>query len=166
MPVCPKLPDIILLDDFNGAWNEYVEALYNRFKQDFVIKKPTFLGKNVDIIHEKFYQNKERSFWHIISTGGTDDDRLPDMERCEKIGWAKALILDDGNCSDYKLWIRYCDKSKRDRYYIMCAENNYLVILEDRNSHFKIITAYCVEEYMVKKYLADYARYQQTKTPT
>ena len=66
MPVCPKLPDIILLDDFNGDWNEYVEALYNRFKQDFVIKKPTFLGKNVDIIHEKFYQNKERSFWALM----------------------------------------------------------------------------------------------------
>ena len=26
-------------------------------------------GKKVDIIHEKLFEDKERSFWHIISEG-------------------------------------------------------------------------------------------------
>lgn len=125
-----------------------------------------FRGKNVDIIHEKFFEGKERSFWHIISEGDADADRELNTERCASIPWAKPLIEDDGNCEKYRIWAKWHDKSKRDRYYICCTEVNYMVILEDRGTHYKLITAYNVLDYKVKSYEKDYNKYAQTKTPT
>ena len=43
---------------------------------------------------------------------------------------------------------------------------NYIVILEDRGNHFKLITAYNVMPYKVKDYNKEYAKYIKTKTPT
>ena len=166
MGYCEKLPEPISISDFGGNWETYVEELYRIFKKDFITKRPTFLGKNVDIIHQQYEDNKERSFWHIVSSGTTDDDRQPDFERCEKIGWAGALIRCQSNCENYKVWVQYHDKSKKDRYYILCALEKYLVVLEDRGSYLKLITAYPVCDYMVKKYIKNYNNYIKTKTPT
>ena len=63
------------------------------------------------------------------------------------------------------MWIKWHDKTKRDRYYIWCRKDNYIVILEDRKTHFKLITAYYVQ-YAVKQYEKDYNQYLKTKTPT
>lgn len=41
-----------------------------------------------------------------------------------------------------------------------------MVILEDRGSHYKLITAYNVLPYKVKSYEKDYSKYIETKTPT
>ena len=163
---CKKIPDPIFLSDCDGDWAKYEDTIYQIFKSDMIDHRPTFNGKPVDIIHEKLYKNKERSFWHIISEGEGDLNRLPKMERCEKVGWVKPLILDKGNCEHYKLWIRYHDQSKKNRYYIWCTDIQYMVILEDRHSHYKLISAFNVMPYAVKKYQKEYDGYIKTKTPT
>lgn len=163
---CKKLPSRLEWSMFRGDAKLYKEALYSVFKRDFLNGDLQFRGKNVDIIHEKFFEGKERSFWHIISEGDVDVDRELNTDRCASIPWAKPLIEDDGNCEKYRIWVKWHDKSKRDRYYIWCTEINYMVILEDRETHFKLITAYNVLEYKVKSYEKEYNKYVQTKTPT
>ena len=164
-PSCAILPSALSWDLFGGDWAAYKEALYKVFKRDFIDNQPSFLGKPVDIIHEQFFEGKERSFWHIITAGDRDIDREPDEERCARISWVKPLLEDGGNCPDYAMWIKWHDKTKRDRYYIWCRKDNYIVILEDRKTHFKLITAYYVQ-YAVKQYEKDYNQYLKTKTPT
>lgn len=166
MSECEKLPSIISLTDYNGDWSQYENALYTIFHQDFIESTPFFQGKPVDIIHQKQYKNKERSFWHIISEGKTDEDRLPIMERCECIGWIKSLITEDGECNFYRIWKKFHHKTNKERYYIWCTNVHYIVILEDRENHFKLITAYPVAHYNRRKYEKDYNEYQKTKTPT
>lgn len=166
MTNCEKLPTRIEWSLFGGNWGAYKEALYKIFKKDFVDGQVFFHGKPVDIIHESFFEGKERSFWHIISVGEEDINRNPNAERCANIRWVKPLIEEMDPCENYKHWIKYCDKTKRDRYYVWCSAVNYMVILEDRDVYYKLITAYNVESYNVKKYQNDYERYIKTKTPT
>lgn len=151
-----KLPPSL----FNGNMNSYKEALYNIFKRDFIDNEVFFRGKRVDIIHEKLFENKERSFWHIISEGEEDFNRTPISWRSEVLPWVKPLIIEDGNCEEYKVWKKYCDRTKKYRYYIWCTALNFLVILEDRNTHFKLISAYPVHEYKIKYYNKEYSKYK------
>lgn len=151
---------------FRGDATLYKEVLYSVFQKDFLSGNLQFKGKNVDIIHEKFFEGKERSFWHIISEGDEDINRSLNIERCASLPWARPLIEDDNSCERYRTWVKFHDKSKKDRYYIWCTEVNYMVILEDRNTHYKLITAYNVLPYKVNSYKKDYLKYGQTKTPT
>ena len=151
---------------FHGDWSAYKDALYSVFKRDFIDSKPTFGGLPVDIIHQQTLEDKERSFWHIISQGQDDSERKPDPDRCANLPRVKSLIEDDGNCSDYRLWVKWHDKTKKDRYYIWCKSIDYIVILEDRNSHYKLITAYNVMPNKVREYEKEYLKYKKTKTPT
>ncbi len=158
-PVCDmpsKLPPSL----FGGDMHLYKKALYDIFKRDFVENKVYHRGKKVDIIHEKLFEGKERSFWHIISEGEEDVNRVPITWRSEVLPWAKPLIQEDGNCSEHREWKKYHDKTKRDRYYIWCTSLNFLVILEDRTSHYKLISAYPVLEYRIKYYSKEYLKYK------
>lgn len=162
---CDKLPSRLEWKMFRGDAERYKNALYGIFQRDFLSGILQFQGKNVDIIHEKFFEGKERSFWHIISEGNEDTDRELNTERCASLPWAKPLIEDDGKCEYYRIWTKWHDKTNRNRYYIWCTAVDYMVILEDRDTHFKLITAYNVLPYKVKSYEKDYKKYGQTKTP-
>lgn len=152
------IPNKLSFSLFNGDMKAYKEALYKIFKRDLIEYELTYKGKNVDIIHEKFFEEKERSFWHIISEGDDDVSRTPISWRAETITWIKPLISEDGTCSEYKSWIKYHDRTKRNRHYIWCVAINYMVILEDRHNYYKLITAYPVQEYSIKKYENEYKR--------
>ncbi len=160
MTNCEKLPDIISLSDYGGNWENYKEAIYTIFKNDFINNRVMFNGKNVDIIHQAIFDGKERSFWHIISTGHNDESRIPDLTRCARISWIKALIQDDKRCDSYKSWKKFHDQTNKERYYIWCSADNYLVILEDRISYYKLITAFDVKEYNVDRYEREYQAYK------
>ena len=163
---CDKLPTRLDWSMFRGDSNRYLDALYKIFKRDFIDNPIIFNGKPVDIIHEKYFRDKERSFWHIISEGEEDANREINVERCAALPYAKALIIDDGNCEKYRTWIKWHDKTNKNRYYIWCLVANYMVILEDRGPNYKLITAYNVLPCKVKCYEKDYQKYGQTKTST
>lgn len=165
---CEKLPSKIESKMFNGNIDAYNEALYKLFKRDFIDNTTYFNQKPVDIIHQDYYNGKERTYWHIVSEGDEDANRTPISTRAEKIAWIKFLILEDGSCPNYKFWTRYHDKTKKTRLYIMCDAVNYLVVLENRGTYYKLITAFPVQEYSIKKYLKYYKQYllEKTKTPT
>lgn len=82
---CDKLPSRLEWKMFRGDAERYKNALYGIFQRDFLSGTLQFQGKNVDIIHEKFFEGKERSFWHIISEGNEDTDRELNTERCASI---------------------------------------------------------------------------------
>lgn len=39
------LPALVLFEDFGNNWDEYLEAIYHYFCQDFVVSKPHVDGK-------------------------------------------------------------------------------------------------------------------------
>ncbi|WP_138206361.1 hypothetical protein [Haloimpatiens lingqiaonensis] len=92
MDNCEKLPNIIKLDDYDGQWDLYEEELYKIFRRDFIESEKSFMGKNIGIFTNKMYNNKEKTFWHVISEGPDEFNRIPDIRRCERIGWIDKII--------------------------------------------------------------------------
>lgn len=160
-----NIPSEVKLSDHGGDWETYIASLYKLFSENYIDHTVKYNAKNVNIITEKMIDGKVRSFWHIITEGQYDDNRIPNLDRCSKVHWARHIIEESGECIHYKTWIKYHDKTGRNRYYIWCDHLNYIVIFEDRHTHYTLITAYVVDKYREKKYKKEYEMYKKTKTP-
>ncbi len=64
------LPDLLLLEDYNGNWGNYLKALYSCYCNDFINYTPVFDGSPVRVRKDKKFQGMDLTFWHLIS-GGT-----------------------------------------------------------------------------------------------
>ncbi len=87
------LSSLVLFSDYEGDWNRYLDALYMWFRQDFIDSKPVFQGQRLGLKRYPLSHGKEATFWHIISEGKNEDDRLPDFRRCERIRWPKQVKI-------------------------------------------------------------------------
>ena len=69
MNIWEKLPDLVLLEEYQGNWDAYLDALYQGFALDFIIDKPVFQGKRLGLKRYPVILDKEATFWHMISSG-------------------------------------------------------------------------------------------------
>ncbi|MBN1579458.1 MAG: hypothetical protein JXA89_02055 [Anaerolineae bacterium] len=135
------LPPLVLLNNYDGDWDRYVEAIYDYFEQDFVNETPYFQENKVVIKRHPYYQGKEATFWHLISEGRIEDDRLPDLRRCERIRWPRPFI-EHNNDRVIKVW-----KNKRGTQTRVCLwfeDQDYMVVLAERKGYVILWTAYPV----------------------
>lgn len=142
LPVAPTLPGLILLQDYDGTWDRYVEAIYSCFKTDFVDTKPAFRGRRLGLKRHPVIQNKEATFWHFVSEGDEEADRLPEIRRCERIRWPRAII-EQADALRAKVWTEVRGSEKR--IHIWYEQAAYLVVLADRGDYVLPWTAYPVE---------------------
>ncbi len=137
------LPPLVLLNDYENNWHRYFDVIYNFFRQDFVTSKPNFKGKRFALKRNPVINGKEATFWHIISEGGVEGERLPDLRRCERIRWPRPII-EAVRSEHVKCW-----KNKRKeevRVVIALEDFSYVVVLADRGDYVLLWTAYCVEQ--------------------
>jgi len=137
------LPPLVLFQDHGGNWNCYLKALYGYFKKDFVNDSPSFRGTRLGLKRYPMEQGKEATFWHLISEGRSEDERLPDLRRCERIRWPRPVIEHAGE-PVIKVW-----KNKRgseQRVCIWFEAVEYLVVLAVRQGYILLWTAYPVTE--------------------
>jgi hypothetical protein len=137
------LPLQILLQDYGGVWHDYFDAVYDIFHEDFVLSKPIFKGKRLGLKRHPEYSGKSATFWHMISTGDNETERVPDIRRCERIGWPKPII-DNSLHPCLKVWSE--PKGNNKRIYIWFEDENYLVVLEDRKDYILPWTAFHIEQ--------------------
>lgn len=79
-----ELPALIL---FDGDWQGYVEKLYSVYLESIVNGNLKFNGLRINCQFRPDTQGKHFGFWHVISEGKTEEDRLPDFRRCERMSW-------------------------------------------------------------------------------
>lgn len=155
------LPPLVLLEDYENSWDLYFEAIYYFFYQDFVTSKPKFEEKRFALKRLPVTKGKEATFWHIISEGKKEDERLPDLRRCERIRWPRPMI--EAIKSDR---LR-CWKNKRkeeERIVIALEDFSYVVVLADRGEYVLLWTAYCVErEHQRQKLRREYEAFINQK---
>ncbi len=53
------LPDLILLENYNGNWNDYLEAVYRYFCDDFVHNKSFYQGQKLALKRHPVILGKE-----------------------------------------------------------------------------------------------------------
>ncbi len=140
---CDTIPEIIELDNFDGNYEKYEEAVYLSYKTTF--EGQEFFWGNKRIAHKKhpMYKEKPGTFWHIISNGEDEANRIPDLRRYERVAWPAHIL---GYC------VHYCDKiltwknirKGKTRILIWCKEIEYLVVLDERKDFCIFWTAYPV----------------------
>lgn len=134
------LPELLLLEDYDGCWQRYEDEVYARFYADFVESRPIFQGMPVYI--KRFLEGgKERSFWHCIQEGPVEVQRTPDLRRCERIAWIRAIIEHTEDIR-IKKWLKKI--KNKTRCLLWFEEVDYLIVLEQRRTAWILWTAYCV----------------------
>ncbi len=148
------LPPLVCLPDYQGNFENYIEAVYNYFQNDFVNHKVFFEGTPISLKRHPQFQGKEYVFWHVTSEGKIEEERTPDIRRCERIRWIKPIIE---NASDpvVKCWE---NQRKGDRRLCLwLEEEDYLVILALRQDYILLWTAYMTDrDHTRRKLLKEY----------
>ena len=85
---------------------------------------------------------KEATFWHLISEGKEEENRIPDMRRCERIRWPRPMI-ESLETNQVRLWRNRRGNSQR--IVIAIKDFSYVVILDERKDFVLLWAAYYVE---------------------
>jgi hypothetical protein len=159
----PWLPALVMLEKYGGDWQKYLDALYAYFKADFIDSRPTYDGKRMGLKRYPLSQGKEATFWHLISEGESEVDRVPDMRRCERIRWPRPVIEHSGEKA-VKVWKNV--RNGETRICLWLESEEYLVVLAERKEHVLPWTAYMVaRDHQKQKLQREFEEYWKKKRP-
>jgi hypothetical protein len=160
-----SLPSLITLESCAGDWNKFIEVVYAAFVQDFVNSKPRFRRKELRLKSHPYIDGKEYTFYHLTHKGEVEDERIPDLRRCERIQWAKPTIEE---CENWKIKIWPQTRKGKNRLCIwleLDSEPDYIVILDIRKDYILPWTAFVLEfEHEKRKKQKEYDLYLKTRT--
>jgi len=161
------LPPLVSLDDSGGNWQRYIDAVYAVFNRDFIASQPQYNGLWVRCRRDPIYDGKEAGFWHCTSEGRDESQRTPDIRRCERIGWVRAVIE---NASDAAVDVWPSVRGGETRLVLWFREE-LLVVLAPRPwkaeqpKYMQLVTAHCTMTEHEKRRMRkdrDEARKRQT----
>lgn len=150
------LPRLILLSDYEGDWYGYVNAIYKRFEEDLLTNQPRYNEKWVRCRRDPIYDGKYAGFWHCVSEGKDEVNRTPDLRRCERIGWVRAVIVNADSASEVHSWKNERQGEVRN---LLWFREEYLVVLAERTrnrdgfQYLQLITAHHTPEESRKRKL-------------
>ncbi len=154
MPDLPEwLPELITLNSCNGDWERFIEVVYDKYHQDFMGQIIHFEGQRLNLRRHPLVRDKEASFWHLVSDGVKEEERLPDLRRCERIGWARAII-DHADDPCVKKWEN--TRGNNTNICLWIEEASYLVVLGKRNGYTLLLTAYTIAGHRGKNLQKEY----------
>ena len=131
------LPELIL---FEGNWNSYVEWLYKIYMQEVVHGRLSFSNLPIKTRYHPPSRGKGSGFWHVIQEGPSEDERTPDLRRCERISWISWMIR-NATKDDRISWWEEVRGSYRD-VLLWLEQEDYLVVLSKRKGYYLLKTAY------------------------
>lgn len=128
------------IDDFDGDWDAYTQALFDAYEEDLIYgSPPLFLGLTVRVRNGSHINGWDYAFWHLLAgtDGETEGTLIP--QRCERIRWIRYLI-DNAESENARTWL---ESGRRGTNYIIATPDfDFVVILEQRNGYFLLKTAY------------------------
>lgn len=133
----------LLLETCNGDWATYLERVYEVFTNHH--QRPTYRieGKPFRLKAHPITDGKEATFWHLISQGDVEAERIVDPKRCARLCWIRPMIEAVGT-NRVKSWIQNRDGKLS---YIICLPDfSFTIVIRDRGEYVLLWTAYCVEE--------------------
>lgn len=137
------LPGLVCLEDYGGNWPAYEDAIYHIFCQDFIESQSWLLDRHVRINKTPTHNGRAYTFWHIISDGPVEADRLPNLRRCERIRWPRAII--DAYATDGRiLYWRIYQKGEW-KLKLALPDLSYVMVFSDRSGYVFLKTAFHVD---------------------
>jgi hypothetical protein len=145
-----NLPSLIELSDFEAS--AYIDEVFRIFNDDVVNGNLSFLGLPIKCPWHPPYDNKHFCFWHLISKkqeSNREEDRIPDMQRCERISWIRFVIQNSNDKDLVWCWEKSI-KTKRGRnshIHLYLHKERYLVILRRKNNRLELVTTFIVNNH-------------------
>jgi hypothetical protein len=164
------LPKIICLEDYNGNYHNYIDAVYAIFERDLVKNRPDFGSHKLQLKSLPLFQNRAYTFYHLTHKGEIESEREPDFRRCERIAWVKPTI-ENTEKWNLKFWKQSRNGKSRVCIQLKVEEDvDYYVILDVRTNYILIWTAFIAEYEHEKrkkeKEYADWVKENKGKTYT
>lgn len=151
------LPPLVTLESCGGDWPVYLNRVYGYFRSDFISNKVSFNGLPVNLRRYPLVQNMESSFWHLVSEGAQEEDRIPNIRRCERICWPRPIIE---NAEDARIKQWKNDRQGQSNICLWLEEQEYIVILGERSGYNLLLTAYTVTwGHTKRRFASEYEAY-------
>ena len=132
-------PDFLPLEDFNGDWEIYVEELYCIFIKEIARAGILFRNQEVSCLRHPEIEGRWKSFWHLIQEGSIEDERTPDLRRCERLRWVPWVINNAGTHPEIDEW---SNKRNAETNTLLWYQEEYLVVLSQKKGFWLLKTAY------------------------
>jgi len=153
-------PDLVPLNDFAG-WEAYENAICAAYLKTVAHAKLTFCGSPIKVRFNPETKRKGYGFWHLISeapdqNNRNEEDRIPDMRRCERINWVAWCIQNaDANKPGFSWWENR--RGSETHVVIWAEQHDFAVVLGKRHPteggrFYLLKTAYCINERTIRKF--------------
>lgn len=131
-----------------GDWDTFLDIVHQRYIDDFVYHVPCFRGIKIKIRRVPVSDSKEKAFWHLVQKGPSEEDRVPEIGRCEHIAWVRALIEAADDPSKVVVWKnrRQTKRGPVVNWLIALPDFSFVVILRDDGPKCTLTTGYPVDE--------------------
>ena len=103
----------------------------------------TFRGEPVNCRRHDEVAGRWASYWHLVQEGKVEEDRLPDLRRCERLRWVPWVIQNAVQHPEIQEWQNV---RKTEVNMLLWYREEYLVILGRRNDYWLLRSAYCTEQ--------------------
>ena len=149
----PSPPALVPFSGHTDDWELYQESLFKIFQETLIDAPLRFMGMPVRLRRFPEEKGKHFTFWHLISEGETEAERIPDLRRCERIRWTSWVIAGCGLNPDITYW--QSRRKRSDNFVLWLEKAQFAVILAQRKGYFMLLTAYPVTE---KRRIASFIR--------
>jgi len=147
------LPPLMELAAYGGNWQQYIDAVYAVFYGDFIARRARYGSREILFLgyDGQLLDGKERRFWHCVTEGNIEEDRVPDLRRCERVPWMRPVIE---NASDVPVDVWVEDQGRKGLRPHLWVNEEYLIVLERLwKGDFRLITTFhTLEDHQVRKY--------------
>lgn len=155
-------PDLVYFEDYNGNFQNYFEAIYKIFENDFIKQTPNYDGLMVKVRKYPLVDGIHKTFYHITHQGEDENNRTPDFRRMERMRFPR-FIIDNNEHQNILIWRNI--RGRDERIVLYNEVENYIVVLTERVNSYLFITAYFIEtNHRKRKLLQEYETYKKTKT--
>jgi len=135
-------PDLLPLSAFGGDWTAYEAELYRVFLDEIARAGLQFRGWPVSCRRHAEVAGRWASFWHLVQEGPAEDDRLPDLRRCERIRWVRWMIENGAAHPEIYEWQNTRGTEVNT---LLWYREEYIVVLARRRDYWLLKTGYCTD---------------------
>lgn len=133
------LPPLV---SFCGNWVTYIETVYQVYTDTILNSGLAINNIPVRPRYTPETQGKEFGFWHVTSEGELEEEREPDLRRCERIRWLEWTIKNFSQYAEISHWKER--KGSNLDIVIWIESEQYVVVLSERRDYWLLKTAYLV----------------------
>jgi len=159
-----ELPELLLLESYNGNYTDYIDAIYQVFSADFIVNKTSFRGEVLKLKFHPIYQERAYTFYHMTHEGEEEQNRTPDLRRCERMPWARPTIEKVDECQ-LKIWPQVRNGANRICIWLeLIDEPDYFVVIDVRENYKLLWTAFVAQyPHEKRKKLKEYNNWIKSK---